>query len=319
MRREILMPLAIFLIALGCVPIEKDDQDTSNTISSNVEILEEAFHVYVIGDWGRNGQFNQQEVADQMSLLATVIEPEFIISTGDNFYPNGIASVNDPQWLSSFENVYKGHLLNCPWYVVLGNHDYRGNVQAEIDYTNISRRWNMPARYFTQRVIEDELTMRFTFIDTSPFELKYYQEEKYKASVSSQDTTKQIQWIDSVSHAGSQDWNIMIGHHPLHSGGKRIDETEDIRRQLAPILERNKVDLYLAGHEHDLQHIKPPGQTHHIISGAGSEGRPSGKMEYSLFGESIPGFVILSITKSDILAQFINSKGAVVYKTKIVR
>ena len=37
----------------------------------------------------------------------------------------------------------------CPWYGVLGNHEYRGNTQAMMDYSEISRRWNMPDRYYT--------------------------------------------------------------------------------------------------------------------------------------------------------------------------
>jgi metallophosphoesterase superfamily enzyme len=105
---------------------------------------ENTLHFFVVGDWGRNGEEHQRNVAIMMSEAAKVVEPEFIISTGDNIYPNGVASVQDPLWMSSFENVYKEHNLFCIWNVVLGNHDYRGNVQAEIDYSGISRRWNMP-------------------------------------------------------------------------------------------------------------------------------------------------------------------------------
>ena len=48
----------------------------------------------------------------------------------------------------NFESVYTDPSLECDWYVALGNHDYKGEVQAEIAYSKISRRWNMPARYF---------------------------------------------------------------------------------------------------------------------------------------------------------------------------
>lgn len=39
-----------------------------------------------IGDWGRQGLKNQSEVAAVMGELAHTRAPEFIISTGDNFY-----------------------------------------------------------------------------------------------------------------------------------------------------------------------------------------------------------------------------------------
>jgi hypothetical protein len=40
-----------------------------------------------IGDWGRRGADHQQEVADSMAEYALAHPPEFVISTGDNFYP----------------------------------------------------------------------------------------------------------------------------------------------------------------------------------------------------------------------------------------
>ena len=39
-----------------------------------------------VGDWGRNGQFNQSLVAAAMAQEAKKTSPLFIISTGDNFY-----------------------------------------------------------------------------------------------------------------------------------------------------------------------------------------------------------------------------------------
>ncbi|MCG8431507.1 MAG: metallophosphoesterase, partial [Candidatus Omnitrophica bacterium] len=130
-------------------------------------------------------------------------------------------------------------------------------------------------------------------------------EDKYKDAVSSQDTTAQRVWLDSVLNVNEFDWKIVVGHHPLYSGGKRINETGEIQRQLNPMLDRNEVDVYFAGHEHDLQYIKPDGPTHHIISGSGSETRPTGMIENSIFAKSAPGFVLTSISKSFILLRSI--------------
>ena len=74
----------------------------------------------VFGDWGRNGEQDQMEVAAQMAIAAKDIDAKFIISVGDNFYENGVASVDDPQWQTSFEKVYSAPSLQVPWHVIAG-------------------------------------------------------------------------------------------------------------------------------------------------------------------------------------------------------
>jgi hypothetical protein len=39
-----------------------------------------------LGDWGRLGQYNQSGVAALMGRKAALQQPDFVISTGDNFY-----------------------------------------------------------------------------------------------------------------------------------------------------------------------------------------------------------------------------------------
>ncbi len=308
---------SLILLFFACQPT-KQPKDQSLTLTNDFQEIDDAYYVYTIGDWGRNGEYGQQELADMMGIAAKKVEPEFIIATGDNFYPNGVASIHDPLWQSSYEDIYSAHSLNLDWYVVLGNHDYRGNVQAEVDYTNISRRWNMPSRYFHNDVTTDDGTsVRFVFIDTSPLNDEYYQETKYRHKVIGQDTTAQLQWMDSLL-AEDFDWKIVVGHHPLYSGGKRVEDKNFVRPHLEPRFEKYRVDVYLAGHEHDLQHIKPADKTtHHFISGAGSEVRPTGMLESSLFAESIQGFLSTAITKDSLFCEFISYRGDRMYQYSI--
>ena len=60
-----------------------------------------------VGDWGRQGQLNQSHVAADMARVADAHRPDFIISTGDNFYEckpfaelfcGSIPAVTAPQW-----------------------------------------------------------------------------------------------------------------------------------------------------------------------------------------------------------------------------
>ena len=69
-----------------------------------------------VGDWGRDGGFHQQDVADRMGETAAQIGASFVISVGDNFYEDGVKSVDDPIWKTSFEDVYRAPSLQAPWY-----------------------------------------------------------------------------------------------------------------------------------------------------------------------------------------------------------
>src|ERR1700730_601618 len=128
----------------------------------------------VVGDWGRDGASHQQEVAAQMGSVAHRLGVSHVVSVGDNFYENGVQSVSDPQWRTSFEEVYSAPALQIPWYSALGNHDYRGVPQAQVDYTKTSNRWRMPSRYY--KIAGDSIGaphLDLFVIDTSPLVHQY--------------------------------------------------------------------------------------------------------------------------------------------------
>jgi tartrate-resistant acid phosphatase type 5 len=290
----------------------------------NLQVQEDALNFLVVGDWGRNGQYHQKTVAEQLGNAAMTMDAEFVISTGDNFYPDGVVSTSDPQWASSFENVYTAHSLFLDWNVVLGNHDYRSNPEAQIAYSKISRRWNMPDFYYAKKVaIDGDSTqkMLFVYIDTNPFVKKYHQDGKTKTKVSQQDTLAQKKWIHKVLSDPDPaiKWKIVVGHHPLYCGGKRAksQETYDIRSSFEPVFKKHGVDAYICGHEHDLQHIKPAGSTHYFVSGSGCEVRPTGNIEGTKFAAADFGFLTFSATAKEIKVQAVNDQGAIIYTGNI--
>ena len=268
-----------------------------------------AFHFLIVGDWGRNGQGDQQKVADWMGVAANQVNAKFVVSTGDNFYCCGVASTNDYQWISSFENVFRSHALQIPWYVVLGNHDYQGNVNAQIDYTHVSQRWKMPARYFTKNI----RGVRFVFIDTSPFISSYYKSDQFP-DLQKQDTTRQLAWMDSVLLHSREKWKIVVGHHPVYSVGEHGGEP-DMQRMVLKRMVKNKVQLYLAGHDHSLQSLaKTDEPTRHLISGGGAEVTPIiSDPQLTRFAKSTTGFMVAAVTDNNIKIYFINNSGKILY------
>lgn len=269
-----------------------------------------------IGDWGRNGEYHQKEVATQMGKWAAEHPNKFIISVGDNFYPKGVVSEHDPLWHYSFEEVYTAHSLQYDWYPVLGNHDYGTDPDAQVRYSKVSRRWNMPALYYSKEVNIDKQSGKvlFVFIDTQPIVYDFEEREPQK----------QLKWIDETLAAASADvkWKIVVGHHPAHTVGPRIKnyDTLEIRKKLSGILDKHKVDVYLSGHEHSLQHIKPSGHTHQFISGAGSElTEVTAGIPNCRFQASEHGFMYFSINAQKIRVSAINDSGTVLYQTDIAK
>lgn len=287
-----------------------------------------ALHFMALGDWGRNGEYDQLEVAKQMGLWGAEHPNQFVISAGDNFYPSGVVSENDPLFHYSFENIYTAHSLQCDWYPVLGNHDYHTNVDAQVKYSQISRRWDMPATYYSKEINlkkekeegKDDSKIKepsqgkvlLVFMDTDPF--LHPDKADYVA--------KEMKWLkDTLANASADvKWKIVIGHHPFYTVGPRLtnSDTLTMRKALKQLFDDQKVDVYLSGHEHSLQHLKPEGYTHQFISGAGSElTTVTAGVSYSRFQAAEHGFMYFSIDATRLNVKAINMAGKVLYDTTI--
>jgi tartrate-resistant acid phosphatase type 5 len=265
----------------------------------------------VIGDWGRDGAGYQTSVATQMAKQAAKVHAAFVISVGDNFYEEGVQKPTDNQFKTSFEDIYKAPSLQIPWYVAIGNHDYHGNVDAEIDYSKVDPRWHMPARYFTvHQTIDDTTSLDLFFLDTSPFVTQYRTEDAYKSHVAGIDTKAQVRWLDSALAASTAQWKMVIGHHPVYSASPKHGNTPELIAAIKPLLEKYHAQVYLCGHDHNLQHSHV-GHVDYYVSGGGSEARPAGHAPYTKFSATSPGFLAVELGPMWLHAQFINQRGTV--------
>ncbi len=273
----------------------------------------------VVGDWGRNGASHQRDVATQMEKAAAETGSRFTVSVGDNFYEDGVTSISDPLWQSSYEQVYTGPHLQTPWYVALGNHDYGGIPQAQIDYSAHSPRWKMPARYF--KVSGDTLgrpDLDLFIIDTSPLMtgLANRAEGRAAANVRSQDTDAQMAWLDQELGASTAKWKLVVGHHTLYSGGSTHGNTPEMIERVLPILQKQKVTAYINGHDHDLQDIERDGIAY-VCTGAGSEVRPVKAIDGTRFCVAQSGFSVITVTTDALYLEFRNYRGQTVYRSQI--
>ena len=260
-----------------------------------------------VGDWGQPKRLAAaSRVAEAMARTAADHSAAFVISTGDNFYGKGVSDAFDPQWRSSFEDVYAAPSLHCPWYVVLGNHDYQGNPDAEIAYSLISDRWRMPARYYAVRQkVTAGIVADFFYLDTNLF----------VGAGSPDDPQRQLDWLATVLRASQAPWKIVVGHHPVFSGG-RHGNTKELVTALKPLLEQFGVRAYINGHDHDLQHIQVDG-VHYFTTGAGAEARPTGQIPQTLFSASALGFLSVSLGAGQGTFQFLGDTNSLLYEAVV--
>ncbi|KAL8493672.1 hypothetical protein ACS0TY_024745 [Phlomoides rotata] len=228
----------------------------------------------VVGDWGRGGFYNQSKVAYQMGRIGKKLDIDFVISTGDNFYKQGLKGVDDPFFKKSFTNIYTAKSLSKPWYTVLGNHDYLGDVEAQLSpaLRRRDKRWICKRNYVVGAGFWD-----IVFVDTNPLVQKYFNNPKNETfdwrNVLPRD--KYISYVvknlDLALQKSKARWKVVVGHHTIRSNGYHGD-TQEIVDQILPILKAHKVSMYMNGHDHCLQHFSNnDGSMQFLTSGGGSK------------------------------------------------
>jgi len=273
----------------------------------------------VFGDWGTAAE-PQKRVAAAMGKFAGQKPIDYVITTGDNVYGEGVHNVEDPQWAEKFTNIYTDQSLDVPWYSVLGNHDYGLNMTAEFEFQK-DKRWHLEDYWYTKEMSVKESSRKVTFVftDTNP--------SNYRCCSGGDPNTpqfwdnikdrqpyeqKQIQWLNSTLAAiPADDWVIAVGHHP----------SSDLEKSLL----QHNVHAYFAGHVHNMQHHRyktANGKVmEHFVSGAGAlasktnPGTPSHTPPDQAWTEDTLGFTYVSFSAdgSSMRSEFVTTSGQVIY------
>lgn len=278
--------------------------------------LEGDISLFMANDLGRNGYYDQKPIAATMGEMAEAIGPECIIAAGDVHHFNGVASTADPLWTTNYELIYSHPELMIDWVPILGNHEYRGNTSAVLDYSGVSRRWVMPSRYYSRSFSHKGTSVRVVFIDTTPLISKYRTDSITYPDAYRQDAEKQLRWIDSTLTAATEQWVIVVGHHPIYAQTPKADsERTDLQQRLLPILQKHpNVAVYACGHIHNFQHIKRNGDNiDYVVNSAGSLSRKVQATDGTRFCSPLPGFSVIAADKSTLKWHFIDKDGNVIY------
>lgn len=251
----------------------------------------------VIGDTG-DGSLGQYEVAFGMKTVCAAEGCDFALLTGDNFYPGGVASTADPLWQDAFEQPYSS--IGIQFWATMGNHDWNsGNdpalLQAQIDYTSVSRNWYFPADYYSR--VSGDIT--FYSIDSHLIDIG--------------GGAPQEAWLPSERASSTTTWNIAWGHHPYISNGPHGNTPGNFETFFDSYI-CGQFDVYFSGHDHNLQWPVDSCGTELIVSGAGHSTYPIVGTNPTYFEAEELGFVWVEIDGRDFTAVFYDQAANELYR-----
>ncbi|WP_084638002.1 metallophosphoesterase [Gordonia shandongensis] len=275
--------------------------------------------VLVTGDAG-TGEKPQYAVTAAARRLHAADPFDIAVGLGDNIYEAGPQGPDDVQFRTKFEKPNAG--LDFPWLMALGNHDntaifpgdggwlLRGD--AEVAYHRRSRRWYMPARYYSVSLgVAD-----FFVIDVNPLAAYIPPFLSPEWEPGGHYMTRQARWLDRGLAASTAPWKFVCTHHPYANNGPHgpagdFDGLPDplSGKPLKDFIERHvagRAQFLLSGHDHSQQVLGTVAGlkgTRQIVSGAAAKtvNKPSSKRfpaKYENLRDR--GFMTLDIDASSV-------------------
>ena len=261
--------------------------------------------IFLVGDIGAYNNITKKVFKN---IQEKQTKNDTLLILGDNFYPYGIT--NEKDWAQ-----YNKLNIKLNTYCVLGNHDYLGDVQSQIDYK--SNNWCMEDHYYKKTIDKYDIFFIDTSILTPDYSNINYNIVKSKINKEPlKESAVILNWLTEELEK-SNNYKIVIGHYPIVSFGmyglnKKLFET------LFHIFKKYDVKCYISGHDHNLQIIDVATKEYsfkQIISGASSSLYPILKnVSEKVFSEN--GYVY--IDTSDNTINIVNMANEVLYQDKML-
>ena len=274
------------------------------------QFSDKGLDLLAIGDFG-TGNASQVAVSKQMSAFAQKLDQPLtgVLALGDNFY----GKMEMERFGRHFEDMYSKEHLNCPFYACLGNHDYgpqydskqgRPKAQMQLDYAaqNPDSRWRMPNRWYAVELPNAEKPLvKIIFLDGNMYEWGLTPREKMD----------QRNFLKAeLAKKTKAPWRWIVSHYPLYTETTKRSDNQRLIKEWASEFGDNNISFYLAGHDHNLQHLKVDGhKTSFVVTGAGGANLYEVKASERGYTNMILGFTHLHVSKKAVTAQFINSDG----------
>jgi len=214
-------------------------------ITAPVVGTEVPVRAWVLGDCG-TGSTNQENVRNGYLDYVGNGKTDMILLLGDNAYWDG---ADDAYQIAIFE-MYDALLPQVPVYSCPGNHDY-----YTADFNNESGPYydifNFPKNAELGGVASG--TEAYYSFDYANMHIISLDSDRAGKNIGD----PMLVWLENDLNATSQDWTIVLFHHPPYTKGSHDSDDgghhKKMRENVLPILEAGGVDLVLSGHSHSYE------------------------------------------------------------------
>ena len=279
-----------------------------------------AAEMLVLGDWGYEDYKAQSQVAAGLRAYSKQhsVHPQALLMLGDNWYGELAGGAGSARWQTQFEQMYPASEFPCPAYAVLGNHDYQrwpeSKVDAELQYARSGRtRWTLPSRWYRFEFPAKNPLITFLALDSNMPKDGFKELIGKDFTLTAQQQAEQLAWFEAeLKRPRTTPFLAVMAHHPVYSDGPHGDHPVLIR-EWDPLFRKYHVNLYMAGHDHDLQHLEFEGHpTSVFLSGGGGADLYPLKIEPSQRGpyaQKVYGFSHISISPRQMTLRHLDQNG----------
>ena len=202
------------------------------------------------------GDYSESQAAEDVATLINSWSPDFIITLGDNNYPEGSATTIDEnigQYYHNYIFPYLGSYgpgaSSNQFFPTLGNHDWeRPNAQPYRDYFTLPNN----ERYYDFA----QGPVHLFALDTDPRE---------PDGITS--TSVQALWLQDQLRTAREPWKLVYGHHAPYSSSSFHGSTPVMQW---PYQEWGATGV-LSGHDHTYERILRDGIVY-FVNGLGGRG-----------------------------------------------
>jgi Carboxypeptidase regulatory-like domain/Calcineurin-like phosphoesterase len=282
----------VLIVLAGCVTGSVGTAATAHAAPASMTLA-------VIGDYGCLAATCVENTTQQEPQVAALVHswsPDSILTVGDNSYDNGTTAE-----IKADQQPYAADIGAGRFYSVVGIHDW-GQQCSDPTYIQRSTSYfGRPAHYVAH--------IGSGLLDYFATDMNCAQPDGYTAG-----SAQANQYLADVS-ASTSTWRITAGHAPFYSSGY-FSSQQYTHWAILP-----QIDLFLSGHDHDMEHLVEDGQNYAVVGTSGEDFKPLGSLvPGSVWSDgSRFGALRLTVTQTTLTADFVSVTNVVLHSFTITK